>query len=331
MPTVLGVCAGNGAVLLPFKKWLVANIEPRSVFKHPKDVQWKANFEVPLFGDKDRMFGAGLVKPDVIIGHPDCGHSSMLALSRGKKFKDPKENHSLSTYLKAIQFFKPKVFLFENLPALLKTYPDIDEAFCGYNLRFIQGSVTQFGNSQKTRKRLVIIGVREDQDLKVTRAFKLPKQKNPHLKKFGELVSSLEYPNEALGHIRLPLNERIAMFGGCQMSLREIKMGWQTRPGLKRWPTGENKMKNAPGVYRNLKNDYPLTVRKGNREFDQHGNIMSPRQRARIQGIPDEFKIVAYPNNIKYGINKGNVTVTKCFPYEISIWFKRCLKRAGIL
>jgi asparagine synthase (glutamine-hydrolysing) len=50
-------------------------------------------------------------------------------------------------------------------------------------------------------------------------------------------------------------------------------------------------MKNLPGVYRNLANEYPLTARKQNRQFNSLGYIMSPRELARIQGLPDDFKI----------------------------------------
>ena len=41
---VLGVCAGQGALLFPFKKNLLGNIEIRGVFHTPGEEQWKLNF-----------------------------------------------------------------------------------------------------------------------------------------------------------------------------------------------------------------------------------------------------------------------------------------------
>lgn len=41
---VLGISAGQGALLFPFKENLIANIEPRSVFHTKGEEQWKLNF-----------------------------------------------------------------------------------------------------------------------------------------------------------------------------------------------------------------------------------------------------------------------------------------------
>ena len=41
---VLGVCGAQGALLFPFKKYLISNIEPRAVFHTKNEEQWKLNF-----------------------------------------------------------------------------------------------------------------------------------------------------------------------------------------------------------------------------------------------------------------------------------------------
>ena len=47
---VLGVCAGQGALLFPFRKHLIGNIEVRGVFHTPGEEQWKANFgDIPFY------------------------------------------------------------------------------------------------------------------------------------------------------------------------------------------------------------------------------------------------------------------------------------------
>ncbi len=328
--TILGVCAGNGAVLYPFKDQLITNIEPRSAFNTPGQTQWSANFpnQLKLVNLKQVEW---VDTPTAIIGHPDCGHSSVLAYSRGKKLSDPKDNKSLTMFIESIQQFQPKVFLMENLPALLKTYgkEDLKEAFKGYNLKIFQGSVSKWGNSQLSRKRLVIIGVRKDLNKEILAIFKLPKQENIRLKVFKELDSALGSPDSALCHVRLHKDTNIAIFGGKKMTLGEIKEAWLSFPkSQRRFPANKERMKYAPGVYRNLKNSPPLTVRKGNREFAPNGEVLTPRQRARIQGLPDSFKLLYEEDRANFWITKSNITATKCFPYEIALWFKTKLERA---
>jgi len=54
--------------------------------------------------------------------------------------------------------------------------------------------------------------------------------------------------------------------------------------------------------------------------------MMTPRQLARIQGVPDDFKIWFDKTSRTLSINKGRVSVTKAPPYEIGIWFKNTLQ-----
>lgn len=315
---VLGVAAGNGAVLFPFRKYLIGNVEPRTAFKTPGDQQWKLNFPgVPLHKDLTLV---NYKQVDVIIGHPDCGHSSVLAYSRAKKLSNPKDNLTVDLFHNAIKKFQPKVFLFENLPKFMDSYSreELEEYFCGYRLFIYQGPVTKFGNSQKNRKRLIIIGRRPD-----TPILLLPKIKPGTLKTSAELIEGLGLtPIPEMGHFTEHLDSLITMYGGYKLPLKEVITQWNTN--LKeesRYPTVNRKYTTAPGVYRNLPNEAPNTVRKGNREFDHWGQPMSPRQRARIQGIPDEFKIWYDDKKYTLSLNKGRTTVTKCFPYEISTWF----------
>jgi site-specific DNA-cytosine methylase len=57
---------------------------------------------------------------------------------------------------------------------------------------------------------------------------------------------------------------------------------------------------------------------------------MSPRELARIQGVPDSFKIHLDKDNLQYWINKGRASVTKCPPYQIAQWFKERIESCGI-
>lgn len=119
---VLGVCAGQGALLFPFRENLLGNIEIRGVFHTPGEEQWKLNFsDIPFY--KGFCLQEFDEKVDIIISSPDCGSSSVMRLSKVKELGNPKDNRSLNLVISSILKYKPKIFLIENLPRLLSLLP----------------------------------------------------------------------------------------------------------------------------------------------------------------------------------------------------------------
>lgn len=169
---VLGVCAGQGALLFPFKKNLLGNIEIRGVFHTPGEEQWKLNFgDIPFY--KGFCLQEFNEKVDIIISSPDCGAASVMRLSKVKELGNPKDNRSLNLVIASILKYKPKIFLIENLPRLLTLLPKdfFEETFKDYKLIFHERSVLDYGNSQESRKRLLIIGVHKKTGKKYLNAF----------------------------------------------------------------------------------------------------------------------------------------------------------------
>lgn len=330
--TVLGISSGGGVSLFPFKDHLIGNIEPRAIFHTPKSIQWKQNFKgIPLWRHfpeaKKDLKGK---KIDWIISSPDCGSGSILRYSRAKQLGDIKGNVSLDYFFAGIKHFNPKGFYFENLPNISKSFPDkeFDEILNGYNIIRHISSVARWGNSQIFRKRLIVIGIRKDIPLEdVKKYFKLPDYTDQN-KTCSRLYEDLDStPNNVeLGHVRERLDEIITMYSGNKMEIRAVRDMWKHVQG-RRWPADGRKFTCAPGVYRNRKNDYPCTARKANRQFDHKGLMLTPRQLARIQGVPDEFKIYIDPNKLNFWINKGRALITKSPPAEISVWLKRKLDK----
>jgi site-specific DNA-cytosine methylase len=328
---VLGVCGGNGVILYPFlspKYDLLANVEPRGIFSTPNQVQWKLNFgKIPFTRDLSDSYK----DVDLIIGAPDCGHSSILSYSRSKEMKDPRENKSLTMFLESILKYSPKIFAMENLTAMLKTYTekDLSNLLKNYRLSFISTPVSYFGNSQIHRKRLIIVGIRKDLPKKLLRFYKVPEEL-PKLKVCGELINDLlsQYPNTKLCHVREDNNTVITLYAGQKMKVRAITKLWiEKHPFEKRLPVEGRNFTSAPGVYRNLEDHYPATARKQNRQFNHYGQMMSPRELARIQGLPDTFHLAFNETNPQYWINKGRTTVAKCPPFELADWInKKTLK-----
>lgn len=340
---VLGVCNGQGIGLFPFKQnkrfKIVGNIEPRREYLGENNSQWALNFSgIPFFKELETSKEIlDDIKVHIIIGNPKCGSNSILRLSRNKEFKEiksVKEEKTLSTFCSSVAYFKPHAFLMENLPRLLEIIPLKTwekEIFSKYDLLPIVDSVSVFGNSQISRKRLVMVGVRKSSKIWKIEDFMKIYQINP-LKNTQDLLKNLpkngnivENPDKILSMYDYRDKNR------TNLSIFEISKLWKGIFKDKyRWPWKNSKgnMGTLPGVYRNKPLDYPMTARKADRQFHWNGYPHSPRELARIMGIPDSYQIYIDPKKLNYWINKGRFCVTTTFPYEIGQWFYESLFKA---
>ena len=327
--TVLGVCGAQGALLFPFKNQLIGNIEPRGVFHTPKEEQWKKNFgEIPFRRDWGFCEEAQV---DVILGSPNCGHSSVFSYSRKKTLGKPREDVSLNLFVNSIIKFKPKIFMLENLPKLLDMIPldNWELLLPDYSFIVHCDSVMAWGNSQKSRKRMLIVGVRKDCS---------------QYRKFFERVFRVNNPlkvGELSKMVRKEKNYRemsdkvLAMYDSRKpikknLTVEEVRILWKTDfKGYNKWPMPGTKMKSLPGVYKNQRDAYPMTVRPSSRQFNPRGKIMGLEEYRVIMGFPEEFEIY-FENGPKrnYWLNKGRITLTKGAVFEMGLWFKKCLSRA---
>src|SRR5690606_25139468 len=93
--------------------------------------------------------------------------------SRAKKFGNHQENKSLAQFFDSLAFLYPKFFLFENLEGLFNSYPEdqFRKKCKNYRLKIFKTSVSAFGNSQKDRKRLIVVGIRKDLPKKLKAKF----------------------------------------------------------------------------------------------------------------------------------------------------------------
>ncbi|MDI6648884.1 DNA cytosine methyltransferase [Bacillus altitudinis] len=125
----------------------------------------------------------GLLKDstlDGIIGGPPCQAYSLIGRSTNeKKKKNDKRIYLYEYYIKFLEEFNPKFFIFENVKGLL-SYKDIDnkpllpkiiEAFqnCGYRIDHKLLDASKFGVPQK-RERLFIYGYKHE-DIEFFRRF----------------------------------------------------------------------------------------------------------------------------------------------------------------
>lgn len=328
---VLGICAGQGGLLFPFRKHLLGNIEPRGVFHTPGEEQWKTNFKgVPFY--KGYNLPEFDEKVDVILSSPDCGMSSIMRLSKVKELGKPKDNRSLNLVIEGINYYKPKIFLIENLPRLLSLLPNkyLQEAFKDYKLIFHERSVSDYGNSQVSRKRLIIIGVHKKTGKKYLNAFNEVFQvKTPKLTR--DLLSVSPYGS----NYNIPIEKTLAMYDYRKLpekknlTVEKIQVLWNSAfKQEKKWPIKTAKMSTLPGVYRLELDKPPLTLRPADRQFRPDGYPLGINDFKAIMGFPKQFKIYIDQENYLYWLNKARYTIAKGSVFEIAIWFKRCLKQA---
>lgn len=341
---LLGICAGQGALLFPFlrsKKFnLLGNIEPRSVFHTKSESQWKANFKGISF-----LKGYELPEdwhPDIILSSPDCGSCSVMRLSKSKALGDPKSNKSIQLVFQAIQYYEPALFLIENLPRLLSLISKemLMDFFKNYKLIFHERSVSDFGNSQVSRKRLVIVGVHLDKGKKYLNSFNEVFQVNTPKLTRDLLVPA---PEEAF----IPFTDKVlAMYDYRKLpekknlTVRQVRQLWiKDFKAEKKWPIKTAKMSTLPGVYRLEYDKPPLTLRPSDRQFRPDGYPLGIKDFKAIMGFPDKFEIYLHKNgdtfegdfkDYHYWLNKARYTIAKGSVYEVGIWFKKCLKKANI-
>ena len=323
---ILGICAGQGALLFPWRNQLLGNIEPRSVFHTPKEEQWRLNFgEIPFLRNElpEKWH------PDIILSSPDCGASSTMRLSKAKELGNPEKNKSIQLVIEGIMQYQPKVFMIENVPRLMNLMPEKiwQEALPNYNISFKVNSVSDFGNSQVSRKRLIIIGIKNTAKSYINCFDIIFSVNTPKLSRF-----ILEAANT---QPLIPFDKVLAMYDYRKLpkkknlTVKEIQHLWtHDFKDEKKWPIKTAKMQTLPGVYKLDPDKPPLTLRPADRQFRPDGLPLGIQDFKNIQGFPKRFQIYLPEENYLYWLNKARYTIAKGAVYEVGIWFKKCIRKS---
>ena len=128
----------------------------------------------------------GKKKVDVIIGGPPCTSYSIAGRAKNKlNSENDYRNFLFESFVKFVDHYKPKVFVFENVPGLLSSKPGgkfvterIYEAFkkIGYEIRKPIDMKKSIYNSKyfgvpQDRKRVIIFGTRHDSDINLEQLY----------------------------------------------------------------------------------------------------------------------------------------------------------------
>ncbi|MBQ1575001.1 MAG: DNA cytosine methyltransferase [Clostridiales bacterium] len=166
---VLGVYGGVGSMMIGAKRqgWeVIGNIEERpyyftGTFEANFPGAWMVN-SFDALTDEQR---AQAQKCDMIIGHPDCGSFSALRQKTcGLEGDMERISSDIRKYINAIKEFQPKVFAMDDLPGSLEcvNWEIYHELLPDYDVFFEWINNYGYGNIQKTRKRLFVIGAKKE-------------------------------------------------------------------------------------------------------------------------------------------------------------------------
>lgn len=120
----------------------------------------------------------GANKVDVVIGGPPCQAFSVVARHSQNRNQDNIKLNLYTYYLEILNYFKPKMFVFENVPGIISMLNgDVFQQICtefdkaGYKLLCSSGDATNniykatdFGVCQ-TRRRVILLGVKKEMDV----------------------------------------------------------------------------------------------------------------------------------------------------------------------
>ena len=323
---ILGICAGQGALLFPWRKQLLGNIEPRSVFHTQKEEQWRLNFGgIPFLRNElpEKWH------PDIILSSPDCGASSTMRLSKAKELGNPEKNKSIQLVIEGIMQYQPKIFMIENVPRLINLMPEKvwQEALPNYHISFKVNSVSDFGNSQVSRKRLIIIGIKNTAKSYIGCFDIIFSVNTPKLSRFILEAANMQP--------LIPFDKVLAMYDYRKLpkkknlTVKEIQHLWtHDFKDEKKWPIKTAKMQTLPGVYKLDPDKPPLTLRPADRQFRPDGLPLGIQDFKNIQGFPKKFQIYLPEENYLYWLNKARYTIAKGAVYEVGIWFKKCIRKS---
>lgn len=162
---ILGAVDGVGSMMIGArgKHEIIGNIEWRKYYHTGTfEANFPGSFMVNKWDDLDEDQLELCKDVDLVIGHPECGNFSILNTKGYKKA----DSLDIPYYTDIVNRVKPKFYVADNLPKSLWSFSLMDwhNAIPGYKVVPLWVSNHGYGNIQKHRNRLFLLGIRDDQD-----------------------------------------------------------------------------------------------------------------------------------------------------------------------
>lgn len=293
----LGFIQAGYDVLLGVDVWKDALVTYQRNHKDSKTLQADL---INLQGD-DIVRVIGTDKVDVIIGGPPCQGFSVA----GKRIIDDERNQLYKSFVKMVEYFKPKAFVMENVPNILSMGGGIvkesilnDFAKLGYNVSTKVLLASEYGVPQN-RRRAFFVGLKDGMF-----DFNMPKY--GHLVTTREAISDLTedsiedgelYPNPAESQY-----QEMMRLGSQYVYNHKITChNERTKEIIALVPDGGN-YKDLPKELQGTRNVHIawtrfnssrpcVTIDTGHRHHFhyKYNRVPTVRESARIQAFPDNF------------------------------------------
>lgn len=357
----IGLLAGVGTLLREAQEAgfdVVGNVDVRSYFRTAPWV-WESNFDSPFISDLNGLENApdDWYEADLALGHPPCGRQSSLGFGgvpRELSDEERQRRHDrrasdqglLPLFTALVRKFRPRVFALDNLPKILKKAAPKEwweSELPDYRLTFLTIVNWDYGCCQK-RPRLWVIGTRS----KKAFSFRPTKTRingpKTALEAFGDLPWEPWIDVPELAHVhRSPEARPIGGFW-CQnlegeryfiKHLTELASGFISIPSGMNWPYISQKGRPTHKMGRvRVHPDRPAaTVTGGGGGGDNllhplTGWPLTPRERARLMGWPDDFVLWNSSEPFDDTVHRKLVQITgKAVPSEFPRYLIPQLRR----
>ena len=302
----IGLTCGIGSLLVGARQAgfdVLGNIEWRKYYA-VKDERGRSTFGENFPGAIYRESVSGLtpqeierlMNPTLALGHPECGGYSALS-GANKNFRDRwNDPGDIPLFTELVANFKPRFFVMDDLPKSLIAYPmeKYAQRLPEYDLFPEWISNWGYGNVQKGRNRFFVLGA-----LKSERwVFKPGEVPNPLTVR--ELLEDLPAPRAGSN---VPNHDPCFLEDDC---FRALNLGHYRKKNT--WGEVREYFRDKPGGWtlRYVREDGSIVNRIGflKGHWDKHAHVLTGqnaslhhircepytiRERARIQGFPDDF------------------------------------------
>lgn len=349
----VGITCGIGSMLVGAKMAgykVLGNIEWRGYY-HAKDKEGRSTFTsnfpgawmVKSIDDLPTDILGDVSGVDLALGHPECGAWSQMQgcnnfRDQATRRSNPSSPCDIPLFTELVSRIRPRYFAMDDLPKSLGAYTmeDYSKALPDYDLFPEWISNYHYGNIQKQRKRMFMIG-----SLKSERWAFVPGEEE-HGLTLSDVIGDLpvfpeagEIPNhdphnetEECGrglHMRHPWHR--PTWGEMRKWFEAVGEGQSFRYYSPHSPEGETKVK--PGWYKQYWNGTCAVLDGGSGHMHPKRNLpFTIRERARIQGFPDSF--VFYGTRLNEDgewIHERNMDIVKQTGKAMPIQFNRYVAR----
>lgn len=311
-PRVIDLFAGGGGMALGFKEEGFACA--LAVERDPDACATLRRNVTPHVVEGAIEDAAAFPEADVVVGGPPCQGFSNL----GSRLSNDPRNQLWRQFLRVVAAVRPRVFVMENVPPLLKSqeFVEIEETarMLGYGVEARVLNAADYGAPQ-VRKRAIILGV-----LGRRPSFPAPTHADPAARD----LTTLDLPpwrtvRDAIGDLPHAPDGR-NLHVGRTPTARSLERYAHVPPGGNRFDLPDRllpecwrkKTEGGTDLFGRLRWDRPsVTIRtefykpeKGRYLHPTAHRPITPREAARLQGFPDDYAFVGSRTAI--GVQIGN-------------------------